>query len=329
MSVKLRRLLREKTYLFSLILMVALFVANVIALPAFVSVDNWATNVATFAPFAVLAIASTPAILTGNGGIDLSIAPSANLANIVLVVELLPHATLSQPEIAIPIVLLMTSAIGLFNGFLVAVMRLPPVVATVGMLLLLLGLNSRVGPLPVPVTTQWVHSLNGSLGPVPWGGILIAIPLVIWSLTRLTPFHRTLYLVGGNQATAFSAGVNVTAVRMIAYTFGGLFAGIGGLALTAVFQTSDPNIGFQYSLIALAAVALGGTPLGVGGRGGVLGSLLGAAVIYLLQNLLLVSHVSNVWLQLVYGALLVLGVVAGALVSAPPRQPRVRTAVAA
>jgi len=316
------RVLRARSYLFALILTVVLFIGNVIALPAFVSVSNWDTNLITFAPFAVLAVASTPAIMTGAGGLDLSIAPSANLANIVLVVELLSNEHLSSPWIAVPIVLALTTAIGLFNGFVVTVLRVPPVVTTVGMLLLLLGLNARIAPLPVSATAQWVQSLHGDLGPIPWGLILIVIPLVLWSLTRLTPFYSTLYLVGGNAATAFSAGVNVTAVRIAAYGIGGFFAGIGGLAITAVFLTSDPNIGFEYSLIAMAAVALGGTPIGVGGRGGVLGSTLGAAAIYLLQNLLILSHVSNAWLQVGYGALLIVGATLGGLVAMPVRPPR-------
>jgi ribose transport system permease protein len=310
------RLLREHTFLFALVLAAGLLVGNVIALPAFVAVDHWDVNLATFAPFAILAVASTPAVMTGSGGIDLSIAPLANLANVVLVVWLLAHPGLDSPWAAIPLVLALTTAVGVVNGLLVTVLRIPPVVETVGMLLILLGLNARISPLPVAVDASWVRSLHGSLGPVPWGLILIAAPLALWGLLRLTPFPATLYAVGGNAATAYSAGVSVGAVRVIAYGTGGLFAGIAGLALTSVFLTSDPNIGFQYVLVATAAVAVGGTPIGTGGRGGVLGSVLGAAVIYLLQNVLIVTHVPNAWLQVAYGALLVTGAVLGAALAA-------------
>jgi ribose transport system permease protein len=322
---RLRSLLRTHSFLFALIIAVALFVANLIALPAFVSVGNWDTNLTTFAPFAILAVASTPAVLTGGGGLDLSIAPSANLSTIVLVLYLLPHSPWLHAWLAIPVMLAVTTAIGLFNGTLVAVFRYPPVVATVGMLLLLLGLNSRLVPYPVPALSPWIQGLSGDVGPVPWGLILIAIPPLLWSALKLTPFLRTLYLVGGNPTTAYSAGVNVAAVRIAAYGIGGLFAGIGALALAALVQTDDPNLGMQYSLIALAAVALGGTPIGAGGRGGLLGSMLGAAVIYLIQNLLIVAHVSNTWLQVVYGAMLIAGAVVGAKIAQPPRAPRARS----
>ena len=275
-----------------------------------------------FAPFAILAIASTPAVLTGQGGIDLSIAPLANLVNVVLVAYLLPSTTFGSGWLAIPIVLLLSTAVGLFNGFLVGVLRYQPVIATLGVLIALLGVNLKILPTPLPVTGGWAVDMRGDLGPIPWGAILIAVPLVAWAALRLTPFHRTLYFVGGNAATAYSAGVNVTSVRLVAYAIGGLFAGVGGIALTVLLGSGEANLGLQYALIALAAVALGGTPIGLGGRGSVIGSLLGAAVIFLLQNLLIVSHVSNVWLQVAYGAMLAIGVVVGARLTAPPRPPR-------
>lgn len=320
--MNIRRLLRTNTFLFAGLLALILFVANVVKLPAFVSVENWDANLLAFAPFAILAVASTPAVLTGQGGIDLSIAPLANLVNVVLVIHLLDSPTLGRPWIAVPIVLALSTGVGLVNGVLVGVLRYQPVIATVGGLLVLLGLNLKLAPIPAAATAGWVQELHGNLGPVPWGLILIALPLLAWGALRFTPFYRTLYFVGGNATTAYSAGVNVTAVRVVAYAIGGLFAGVGGLALTALLSGAEANLGLQYALIALAAVALGGTPIGIGGRGGVIGSLLGAAVIFLLQNLLIVSHVSNIWLQVAYGAMLAIGVIVGARMTAPPRPPR-------
>ncbi len=314
----IRNVLRKNTFLFAGILAAILLVANIIELPAFVAVKNWDENLIAFAPFAILAIASTPSVLTGQGGLDLSVAPLANLVNVVLVVELLPSHTVGKAWIAIPLVLALSTAVGLVNGFLVGVLRYQPVIATLGVLLVLLGVNLKIAPEPATAFVPWVTKLHGDLGPVPWGLILILIPLAAWSALRFTPFRRTLYFVGGSPATAFSAGVNVTRVRLVAYAIGGLFAGIGGLALTALLDTGDPNLGLQYALIALAAVALGGTTIGIGGRGGVLGSLLGAATIFLLENLLIVSHVSNLWLQVAYGGMLAVGVVVGSRLVAPP-----------
>ena len=99
----------------------------------------------------------------------------------------------------------------------------------------------------------------------------MAIPVAIWLALSRTASIAVLYAVGGNDATAYSAGVNVAAVRIAAYALGGLFAAVAGIALTALVLSTQTAGVAQYTLIALAAVALGGTPLG-GGRGGMLGA---------------------------------------------------------
>ncbi|MBV9135210.1 MAG: ABC transporter permease, partial [Chloroflexi bacterium] len=140
-----------------------------------------------------------------------------------------------------------------------------------------------------------------------------------------TRYLRNLLAVGASDRAAFSAGTQVGLVRVIAYALGGLFAAVAGLAVATLVQSADPNVGLPFTLIALASVVLGGTPVG-GGRGGLSGSIMGAAVIYLLQNLLAALHVSAVWLPAVYGLLLLAGLVLGAVVTAPPRAFRVVSA---
>jgi ribose transport system permease protein len=107
----------------------------------------------------------------------------------------------------------------------------------------------------------------------------------------------------------------VTRTRIVAYAIGGLFASFAAVALTGLVETTQQSASAQYTLIALAAVALGGTPLG-GGRGGLLGSMLGAASIFLIQSLMDGLDVPTTWLQVVYGGLLIVGVIVGALLTA-------------
>jgi ribose transport system permease protein len=111
--------------------------------------------------------------------------------------------------------------------------------------------------------------------------------------------------------------VNVTAVRIFAYALGGLLAALAGIALVAVTQSADANQSLQYTLPAIAAVAIGGTSL-LGGRGGLGGSIAGAAVMFLIQTLLDSLGVSNNWVQLVYGALLLGTIVLGSRLLARP-----------
>jgi ribose transport system permease protein len=313
--IELRNQLRARSFLFALGIAIALLIANVIALPSFASPGQWADDLGIFAPLALVAMASTPSIVSG--GLDISIGPLMNFVSIVVVLELLPN-TLGHPEFAIPIALGLGASIGAINGVLIAYFRYQPVIATLCTFFVLGGANIALAPSPVPTTPNWTSHLVGSVGPIPGGLLTIGAVLAIWLLLQRTAFHKGLLAVGGDDAAAFSAGTRVAAVRVIAYALGGLFAGIAGLALTGLIQSADPTYGASYALVGLAAVALGGTPIG-GGRGGLLGSLAGAAVIYLLRNVLVATQVSTVWLQVVYGALLIVGVILSSLVAGSVR----------
>lgn len=315
-----RDLLRRYTFMPAALIAGALLVANVVALPRFGNPSTWIGTLAIFAPFALVAMASTPSVLSGLGALDLSIAPLAALVNLVLVLHML-GGTLGSPWIAIPLCLLIGTAVGVFNGFAVAVLRYPPVIATLCTFLVILGASLKLTSQPQTAPSgNWTTHLANKVGPIPGPVIPIAAVLLVWLGIQRLPYYRLLLAVGGEDATAFSAGVNVTAVRVVAYGLGGLFAGVAGIALTAVIQSADPNLGAAYTLIGLAAVALGGTPIGLGGRGGLLGSLCGAAILYLAQNLLAEVNVASTWNQVVYGLLLLGGVMLSTLVSAPPRR---------
>jgi len=319
---EIKRAMRARSYLFALVVAAILFVANIVALPQFVSPKNWGLTMVVFAPFALMAIASVPAIVSGGGGVDLSIGPLANTLAILFGVKMV-GTSFEQPAVSIPILLGLGLAVGVFNGCLVTILRFAPVIATLCTLLVLNGIALKLAPAQGLVPPNWTGNFAKTYYHIPASVYLILTPCVIWVLLQRTAFVRQLYAVGGNDAAAFSSGVNVTAVRIIAYALGGLFAAIGGIAIMALFQTADPTVGTQYTLIAVAAVSLGGATL-AGGRGGVLGGIFGAAIIYLARNLLSSLHVDPVWLQVVYGIMLVVGVVVGAIIAAPvvPRRSR-------
>ena len=118
-----------------------------------------------------------------------------------------------------------------------------------------------MAPQPVSMSTTWVQRLAQPVGPVPGALFTIGLPLLIWFGLRFVPFRRYLYAVGSNDATAFSSGVNVAMVRVGSYALGGLFAGCGGIALTALVSTADASQSTEYTFVAIAAVALGGISL--------------------------------------------------------------------
>ena len=267
-------------------------------------------------------MASTPSILSGGGGLDISIGPLTILANVMLIEWFLPHAGLGSAWLAIPLVMLVCAGVGALNGDAGRRASLPAGDRDAVHVLRARGRDreDRAEPQERAATSAGSRTSATRSARSRAALLLIAAPLAIWFALSRTALHRNLYAIGGNDATAFSAGVNVTLTRVVAYALGGAFAAIAGIALTALVQSTQ-SAGFaQYTLIALAAVALGGTQLG-GGRGGLVASLLGACCIYLMQTLLGALSVSSSWLTFVYGALLVVGVVVGAnLLTLKPRE---------
>lgn len=275
---------------------------------------NLATNASTFsaqnigptiglaAPVVLGALAVTPTLLVGNGGIDLSVGPAMGLVNVVVVYELIGRAGISNPVVCVAAALLVGFAVGLTNGLLVAYVRIQPIVATLGTYLICSGITLSLLSTPSGSTPGWLNWLSSTASL-----ILIAAALAVWAVFVRRPVYERLMATGGDERAAFASGIDTSIVRVIAYALGGLMAGIAGLSLSAVLASADPTVGPNYTLSAIAAAALGGVSL-AGGRGGMLRALLGALTIFLLQNLLTYLHVSPFLLQLTYGAVLVVAV---------------------
>lgn len=312
-----RAFFRRRSFAVALLLSIALLLLNLVLQPRF----GWADQLAAFAPLAVAAIASTPAILSGRGGLDISVGPVMTLSSIVYVGFLNP-AGLGGIE-AVVIILLLCGGIGAVNGLIIVGLNLQPVVVTLAMFFIISGVNLRIAPYPVILTEEsWIRSLATGFGWLPGGLVSIGVPILLWIAITRGSFGRNLYAVGGNDTTAYSSGISVGPVRVLAYTIGGCFAGLGGLVLAGLVSSADASSSAAYSLIAIAAVALGGTSLS-GGRGGMTGAIFGALSIYLVQNVLSGAQIPQVWLPVIYGALLILSVIIGALLSSKPK-PKVK-----
>jgi ribose transport system permease protein len=300
----MQRAVRSYSFGFAALLTVALLITNIVTVHGGF---GWSNQLANVAPMAIAALASAPSII--GGGFDLSISPLICLTNCVFVVWLIPHGL--GGAVSVPIVLAIGLGVGVLNGVLIVLLRVQPIVVTLAMFFGLQGVDLLIAPNPASVPgTGWVRHLASAIGVVPGAVITIGVPLLIWLALRFVPFRRLLYAVGSNDATAFSSGVNVNVVRIASYGLGGLFAGFGGLALTGLVSSADASNATEYTLTGIAAVVLGGTAL-AGGRGGLIGPLLGAFSIYLLQNLLATFAINPAYLQIVYGGILVVAVVLG------------------
>jgi ribose transport system permease protein len=256
-----------------------------------------------------LSIGMTLVILTG--GIDLSVGAILALAGAVAA-GLLKNGLVLK---AFGVVLQFTSfgaiiagiltglALGLFNGFVITRFRLPPFVATLGMLSIGRGLTMLwTGGFPVTD----LGPRFGFIG----SGMFLGIPMPVWISAALvvlfyivsqrTALGRYIYAVGGSErATAFS-GINVDHLKLWVYALGGALAAVAGLVVTARLDAADPKAGLGYELDSIAAVVIGGTSLS-GGRGSILGTVLGCLIIGVLNNGLFLLDVSPFWQQVVKG----------------------------
>lgn len=205
---------------------------------------------------------------------------------------------------------LVGGAAGAVNGVVITRFRLPPFVATLGMLSIARGLTMLwTGGFPITgLGESFGHLGTGALLGMPmpvW--IMLTLTGVFMVVTQRTRFGRHLYAVGGNERAARLTGLNVGAIKLAVYTLAGALAGVAGLIVTARLDSAQPNAGLGYELDSIAAVVIGGTSLS-GGRGSVGGTVLGCLIIGVLNNGLFLLNVSPFWQQVIKGAVILLAV---------------------
>lgn len=254
----------------------------------------------------VLAAGMTLVILTG--GIDLSVGSIlAASAMVAVIVSLFPDIGL----LGIPAGLAMGLACGFANGALIAYMKLPPFIVTLGSLTAVRGLARLLGA----DTTVFNPNLpfqfigNGSVLGVPWLVIIAFLVVVIsWFVLKRTVLGTQIYAVGGNPDAARLTGINVSLVLLFVYCFSGIMAGLGGVMSAArLYAANGLQLGQAYELDAIAAVILGGTSF-VGGVGSIWGTLIGALIIAVLSNGLILTGVSDIWQYIIKGLVIIAAV---------------------
>jgi ribose transport system permease protein len=323
MGVGIWTAVRTKTWTFAALLSVVLIMANIIVEPKVLSAANLPSTLAAFAPFALLGLASMPSILSGNSGIDLSVAPLMGFVNAVMVTRLL-GGPLGDPWFAIPILLTIGLLVGALNGIAVTILRFPAVIATLCSYFVLNGATLLIVPTPVTAPAgNWSEALAGTIWGVPGALFSLAVPILFWLVLRRTTYIRNLLSVGDNEVAAFTSGVRVGVIRVLAYALGGLLAACAGIALTGLVRTADANISQTYILVALAAVAIGGVKL-TGGSGGILGPLFGAAAIYFLSVLLTTLLVPSTWINVAYGSALLVALLVNSIGSSSTKKGAAR-----
>ncbi len=317
-------LLFEGRAFFALIAIVVVFS---LMSPNYFTISNFLIMASHVAIFGLLAIGMLLVIL--NGGIDLSVGSTLGLAGVVAGflmqgVTLEPLGIILYPSVWVVVVLtcLLGALVGAVNGVLIAYLRVPAFVATLGVLYVARGVAllmtngltyNNLGGRPELGNTGFDWLGFNRLGGVPLGVIILVVFAVACHiLLARTAFGRWLYASGGNERAAELSGVPVKRVKIIVYVLSGVCAAVAGLVLSSQLTSAGPTAGTTYELTAIAAVVIGGAAL-TGGRGTVVGTLLGAFVIGFLSDGLVIIGVSAYWQTVFTGAVIVTAVLLNSL----------------
>lgn len=294
--------------------LIVLFIVFSLASPNFFQFSNIVGILLATAVNGVLALGVTFIIITA--GIDLSVGTVMTLSAVMAGVFV------TYWGLPVPIGVLAglgTGALaGLINGAVIAKMRIPPFVATLGMLYIAKGLSlviSGLKPIYFNDTPAFTQIAMGSvLGAIIPGFdipnavlILFGAAIVAYFILNKTVLGRYTFALGSNEEATRLSGVNTDFWKIAVYTLGGTFAGLGGVLIASRLNSAQPALGAGYELDAIAAVVIGGTSLS-GGEGTILGTIIGAFVISVLTNGLRILSVPQEWQIVVTGGIVIMAV---------------------
>ena len=275
----------------------------------FFSVNNIMNVLRQVSVVGILAVGMTFVILTG--GIDLSVGAVMALVG-TLSAGLMVNTGLPA-SVALPAGLFIGLGIGIFNGALVAWGKMPAIIVTLATMGMARGLGLIYsGGYPVSGIPSWISWFGvGRIGVVPVPVvIMVVIYAIAWVLLQRTAFGRHVYALGGNELAARLSGVKTQRVKLAVYGISGVTAALAALVLTGRLMSGQPNAGVGFELDAIAAVVLGGTAI-AGGRGLILGTLIGAVLLGILNNGLNLMGINPYLQDVIKGFIILLAIYIG------------------
>jgi ribose transport system permease protein len=301
---RLKRLFsfREAGILFVLI---ALCVILSIVAPRFLTLRNVTNVVRQFSVIAIMSVGMTYVIITA--GIDLSVGSIIALSGCMTAWFLVEGYPI---WLSVLIGLALGTLTGIVNGLLVVKVRLAPFIATLGTMGIargvVLALTMGYPIQPFPEAFEVIG--RGYLGPIPIPVVIMTVVVIAGHIfLSRTTIGRYIYYVGSNPTAARLSGLNVGRILILVYTVAGLLSGLAAVVLVSRLTSAQSNMGTGWELDAIAAVVIGGTSL-AGGEGSVLGSLIGAALMGVIKNALILLGVNVYWQSVVIGIVIVLAV---------------------
>lgn len=290
-----------------ILILFALLIVAVMRGPSLISSAGIGSAVIVTAPLVLATYGLMATAMAGRGTVDLSVGPLLGFINVTLV-QLNGLELVTSPLAVFAYVIAAGVAYQFLLALVIIFVRVQPIIVSLSGYLALSGINLVILPRPGGAAPEWM---------LPWGAgteilspvlTILVISTAAWLLFTRTAFYGHLRLMGSDERAAYTSGVRISIVRIGAHCISGVFIGLAALAYTALIGSGDPTQGTTYTLISITALVLGGTSL-AGGRGGAVGSLLGATNLFLIGYVLATFNfgmVQGFVTDLAYGVILVL-----------------------
>ena len=284
----------------------ALLIFALIRSPILISQSGIGSAIMLTAPLILTTYALTFIAMAGRGGVDLSIGPFMGFIN-VSSIQLYAAGYLQTPITWFVYAIAMGLLWQLFYALIVCFVRVSPIIVSLAGYLAFAGINIVILPRPGGIAPDWL---------LPWGEgftilnpifLLMILATILFYIITHTAFWGHLKLMGSDERAAFTSGVKINLVRIVAHMIAGIFAALSAICFTALVGSGDPLQGTKYTLLGITALVLGGASL-VGGRGGAFGAILGALNLYLINYILVTfrfERLQSFVSDLSYGAVLV------------------------
>jgi len=288
------------------IFLMILFITASLVSPNFLKPQNLKDILNQSSALGIVSIGQTFVILIGGGGLDLSVASVMSTVAVIMA-----HNTEGQNALFLPVTgvcLLFGIIVGLANGLLITKRKVQPFMATLGMMIIIQGIRFLYTKgMPKGGFPPILRFLGtGDVGPIPTSILSLAVMVfTAFVILRKTTLGRQIYAIGGNVQTARLCGYRIDLITTVVYMISGFMAALAGLYFSGWIGISDNWAGKGYELDSIAAVVMGGTTF-EGGRGGVLGTVVGVLIVMMLYNLVLLLHMPVQAQYVVKGVVIIL-----------------------
>lgn len=289
-----------------ILILVALLGGMSILYPGFLSMNNLSVIGVQAATRAILALGITIVIISG--GIDLSVGTVMSLSMVTMGIFILYFKC--NIAIGILIAIIVGSSAGLVNGLLISYGKLPPFIATLGMLGIAQGLalvmSKGYSMYGFPESFQFIG--GGKIKGVPFPIFIVAaVTILVYFILHETKIGRYVFVFGNNEEAARRAGISIHRYKVSFYVISGCLSGVASVMLASRINSAHPGIGFGYELDAIAAAVIGGNSL-KGGKGNAVGSVIGALIMATIRYSLNILGISSFWQQIALGVVLIVAV---------------------